>query len=392
VSLADALERAAGALPAQADAIRPANGDAHRLLESTDPAGAAAVLAWLLDKESAESHELLEVWLDEPAGQEAILALDEKALSKPGRKALRRARHQLKSRGVDVKEAPPEPVVARLPSLDDSLSGALVTAFDPRGGRMVYIAEQSPSGGARLFELALDDERGLLQVEVYSAGRSKVRGFLREIAGRGELMGCEVSPEAARALVARAEAVHPQDRPHPKGYGEWRSHLTGAPDGTALPGDEAAAALGEEHTPDRLAAAVALVRERRIGPWPPGGDLLERTAEKIRAGAESGLILAGGRRREQSDAALDEAIAEAYDEPGARLAAFRLREAAFVFWKNGDEDAARACLAAAAAFMDGAAENPVARAMFEVLFEGLIESLEQDAQTEEDAGSLIVKP
>ena len=62
MSLADALERAAGALPAQADAIRPANGDAHRLLESTDPAGAAAVLAWLLDQESAESHELLEVW------------------------------------------------------------------------------------------------------------------------------------------------------------------------------------------------------------------------------------------------------------------------------------------------------------------------------------------
>ena len=63
-----------------------------------------------------------------------------------------------------------------------------------------------------------------------------------------------------------------------------------------------------------------------------------------------------------------------------------------MFWKNGDEDAARACLAAAAAFTDGAAENPVARAMFEVLFEGLIESLDQDAQAEEDAGSLIVKP
>jgi len=52
VSLADALERAASALPDAADAIRDANGDADRVLEALPPQAAAEVLAWLLTEDA----------------------------------------------------------------------------------------------------------------------------------------------------------------------------------------------------------------------------------------------------------------------------------------------------------------------------------------------------
>ena len=48
VGLPEALERAATALPGDADAIRPANGDPAALLRALDAEAAARVLGWLL--------------------------------------------------------------------------------------------------------------------------------------------------------------------------------------------------------------------------------------------------------------------------------------------------------------------------------------------------------
>jgi hypothetical protein len=79
MSLAEALEAAAGALPAEADAIRPANGDAARLLATLSAEGAARVARWLMAERSVDAEELAEVWCEEAAGQAALLAVDEAA-------------------------------------------------------------------------------------------------------------------------------------------------------------------------------------------------------------------------------------------------------------------------------------------------------------------------
>jgi len=63
VSLAAALERAAEALTADADAIRPANGDPDRLLRDLEPAAAVRLLDWLLREAPDAGEELVEAWL-----------------------------------------------------------------------------------------------------------------------------------------------------------------------------------------------------------------------------------------------------------------------------------------------------------------------------------------
>ena len=389
MSLAAALEGAAAALPADADAIRPANGDPVRLLATLGSEGAARVAAWLLAHEPEDAEELVDTWLDLEGGAAALLAVDEASLPKSGRKLLRRARHQLKSKGIAVPEAAPAPTVARLPRVDEALAAAAVTAPDPLGACLVYLVEGHPTGGARLFEIALGEGRGILSVDVYAAGRSKVRAFLRQVTAGRRLAAVDVPPASARALVARSAAAQPGDRPLPAGYREWQAQLRDAPAGAQTPGELVSAALEPAR---ELAPALALVAEGRVGPWPER-DVLERVAKRIQEIGESALIVAGGTRREQVEGVIAAAVEEAYGgEHGARTATL-FRHAAYVFWQRDDEPAARAALAAAERFETAPpAENPLARALFERPLQGLLERLDQAAEAGGETPSLLVTP
>lgn len=392
MSLAEALDAAADALGAQAEAIRPANGDPVKLLAALDPPAAARVLRWVLDHRPEEGGELADAWAEEPGGTQILLGLDEAALSKAGRKVLRRVLHRLRSRGMEVRQRAPEPKVASLPRIQDELSGGFVSPVDPGGTRLVYLLEPNPAGGARLFEAVIDDRVGVLDCQIYSSGRSKVRRFLRELTGRGRFAAVAAPPESVRALIARAVAAQATDRPLPQQFREWRSRLTDVPVETPTPGRLAREALEKDVTKADLEAALELVKQGRVGPWPPSQDALGSLAERLEEKMSSRLIVSGAARREQIDAVFGEFLEESYSESVAALQAHRFCEAAYVFWKRGEDEAARACLAAASAFgSTPVAENPVARAMLEVPLAPLLEKIDQEGEREQES-SLLVRP
>jgi hypothetical protein len=396
VGLPEALERAASALPAHADGVRPANGDPARLLELLDAAAAARVLEWLLCNEPEAGAELAAAWVEDPeAGAESLRQVAGDALPKESKKVLRRALHRLRSRGVAVPRDRPSGVVARLPSLADDLSAAMVSAIDPRGSRLVYLLESNPSGGARLFEVMLDDERGVLEVEIYTTGRSRARQFLREIGGGGRLSAVEASPEAVRALVDRAAREQAEDRPLPRGFAEWRSRVAAAPEGTATPGEEAREALGEDAEDDAaVERAAELVRRREVGPWPPASESLVALGEELAEIGRSRIIVSPVRRRERAESVLREGAERIFDESFAEITARRFEESAYVLGKRDAVEAARSCLAAARGFRTRpAASNPVAKAMLEVVLEPALRKLEEETKNEsEGEKSLLVKP
>ena len=376
MSLADALEAAATALPEHADAIRPANGDPDRLLALLG-AAAPPVLAWLLSERPEDGAELAEAWADAEDGANAVLAVAGASLPKAGRKVLRRVLHRLRSRGLELPEPAPAPVVARLRTADDPFRGAWVSPLDGAGVRLVYLAEPNPSGGVRLFEVVLDDERGVAGFEVYTAPRKHARAFLQSLRTRERFAVVEAPEDAVRALVARAAARQPADRPAPRSFREWRSRVAAVAEGAATPGEQARAALGDGDT-GALQRAVALVHEGRVGPWPAAGDALRLLFERLRAAAESPLVVSGAAQRERAAALVAEAAAEIYAGDGAESAAHRFRESAYVFWKGGDEEAARACLAAAARLEEGGgADHPVAVALLEAALGPALAALER---------------
>jgi hypothetical protein len=390
VSLADALERAASALPDAADAIRPANGDPRRLLASLDAAAAARVLEWLLVHEPEAGGELALAYADETEGAAALLRLRDAELPRPARKELGRALHRLRSRGVAAPPAGlPEGRVATLAPVQDELGGSFVSALDPMGARLVVLLEPNPAGGARLFELVVDEAAGVLECHVYTSGRRDARRFLRALTERKSLEGVEVPPEAVRALLARVAGRRDPERPPARAFDEWRSHLTAGPPGARTPGDLVRDALGDAQDPAALEPAAAeLVRRGTLGPWPPPRAVLERLAERIREAAQGRVIVSGAARSERIREALDACLADVFAGEAAAAHAARFRESAYVAWKMGRADDARAALAAARAFEERpAGENPVARALLEKVLGPFLQSLEA-----EEPQSLIARP
>jgi hypothetical protein len=393
LGLPEALERAASALRSQADRIRPANGDPAQLLELLDADDAASVLEWLMVHEPEAGAELADSWSEGPAGGAApLLRVDSEALPKAGKKVLRRALHRLRSRGVALPEKGPSQVVAKLPPIGDDLETAMISGIDPRGTRIAYLAETHPSGGVRLFEIMLDEERGVLECEAYTTGRSKARKFLREFGRREGFTAIEAPPESVRALVERIASRQLPDRPLPRAFSEWRSRVAAPPDGTATPGELARAALGGDAEPGQVERAAELVRKRELGPWPPESELLNEVAERLAEVGRGRIIVSEPHRREQVNDVLQETLGRVFAERFASATAQRFEESAYVLWKGGAVEDAKACLATARVFREKApGDNPVARTMLEVLLEPVLSKLEEETKSEEER-SLLVKP
>jgi len=392
VGLPEALERAASALRADARDIRPANGDPVQLRRLLGDDAAVRVLRWLFEHEPADAAQLAEAWTDDPdLDPTPVLRVSEQGLSKAATKALRRARHRLRSRGVKVEEARRDPFVATLGRVEGGFEAAALTPIDPRGSRVVYLVEDNPAGGARIFEAVLDEERGVLAFEVYSATRGKARRFLREIARRDSHPAVEATPASVRALLARVAGVQSPKRPPPRSFTESRSRVATAPEGARTPGEIAREALGPA-APALGDRAAELLRAREVGPWPPENRALQATAEKIAELQKSELVVSPAVRREQADGIIDEALEELYAEPFAGCCADRFDEMAYVYWKSGRDDDARACLAAADAFRGSAGEHrPLARVMLEVLLSPVLGRLEDAAAIGKET-SPIVRP
>ncbi len=393
MSLADSLEAAAEALADDADSIRPANGDPRQLLSLLAGPGAVRVMTWLLVNEPDAASELATGWLADQRGAEPLLQISEQGLPKPGRKVLRRALHQLRSRGVETPRAAPSARVAKLPAVDDDIEAAYVTALDPRGSQLVFMIESNPTGGARLFEALIDETRGIADFKLYRASRSRVRAFVKQATRGGALQAVEAEPASVRALITRIAAVHSPDRPPPNAFKEWHARLETEAEPAATPGEVAAAHLTGEVTLAQRSRAAKMVREGSLGPWPPAREVLTELADRVSSQTEGKLVVSAATSRGRAGDAVAEAAKTLFSGDFAKVTAGRFEESAYVCWKSGREDDARACLAAASDLRgDAPEESPAALALVEVLLAPALESLKQNESEEQAPDSLLVRP
>lgn len=388
MSLPESLERAATALPALAERIRPANGDPFRLLELLAPDDAAKVLAFVVADEAEAGEELLDAFAEQPAGAAVIAVVPEGELPKAARKVLRRALHRLRAQGVAIASPGVSPTASAATAPESTGAGAgaragdrfraaHLSAPDFRGTRMAYLVDDHPSGGARLFEIRFDLARGILDFKIYNAGRSKVRGFLKSLVEGTQQRLFEVDHTALCALIRRASQAQPADRPLPTFFVEWRSRLFGeALDEVATPGEIARRELGvAEDAAKSLEQVVEAIREGRIGPWPPQASFLGEQMDGART-AVTGLE--GEARAAALERFLDGVTEALAQDAGSERWTDALAEWAFIEWQRADEGRARALLAVAAGFAgEKAAEvrRALARARADALFGPFLESL-----------------
>ena len=397
IGLPEALERAAAALPGDADEIRPANGDPFALLSLLDREASQRVLEWLLANEPLAGSELVGAWADAGGDAAALLTrIDGAGLPKQARKALRRAHHRMRSRGESIPVRVQQPIVATLPKVVDEIAISLVSGLDPRGTRMAYIVESDPSGGARLFAAAIDEDRGVRELEIFSAGRSKIKAFIRDCTRREDYPAVEAPVDAVRALIARSAAKQPADQPAPRAFAEWRTHIAEPAEGASTPGELARAALVADDAAEigDVGRALALLRDQSIGPWPPSNDILSEIVQRLGEVAEGVVVVSAAAKQEQLDQALDEAVDQVFESGFAGSTANRFEETAYIFWRQEALEDARACLAAAKAFRGAKAEyRELGRAMLEVVLAPALKSIErQSEKTENRDGPSMVSP
>ena len=375
MSLAESLERAAESLPEDAEQIRPANGDPFQLLDLLDDAAGVRVLAWLFVNQLPAGEELASAWLEEEEGAAIIVSVPETELPKHGRKALRRLVHQARSRGIDVvDDASGVPHVGRLPDLNEKISMAHVSPYDPRGGRLVYIVESSPSGGARVFETLLDAVRGIVDFQVYRAGRRQVGDFVRDLTSRSRFPAVEADPGSVRALIRRHRDMQSPDLRLPKTFSEWRVKLGLEGTGIPTPGEQVRSELGDVVGAGSMDALVAEVSEGRLGPWPPESAFLEKIVVLLHEEFSS-----VDRDDQALDARLNEEVQRLYVEGDiAGINAERFEETAYIFWRGGDNGLAGACLATADRLRGGNLEvGPVVAALIAGVRSALKQELDQ---------------
>lgn len=381
MSLAESLERAAVELPQDAGGIRPANGDPIRLFELLAEDSRRRVLSWLLANASEAAQELAQVWINEADGARDVAAVDTEGLSKDGRKVLRRLLHLARSQGLvlDEEAAEAAPRVARLAQLDEKISAGFLSPHDPRGGRLVYLVESSPGGGARVFEALLDEDRGVADFQVYRAGRRQVKSFIRDVTQRKRFRAVETDAASVRALIARRAHGQPESTPLPAAFKEWRNRLALAEGVRRTPGEQALESLSSEAVAAQIDALVGEVEASRLGPWPPQPAALEAAMVPVRA---SFAGEPGGPGAELDEEALAKAVHVAVTEIYAcelgPVNAERLEESAYLFWKQDETGHAQACLASAAALREeGSDLGPVMAACAKIVGDALVADLQR---------------
>ncbi|MCH7598288.1 MAG: hypothetical protein IH973_00915 [Myxococcales bacterium] len=390
MSLPEALEQAAAALPEQADLIRPANGDPTQLLATLTDDGSQQVLAWLLTHEPEAGEDLLLAWCEDDRGVERVQSIDVGQLPKPGKKLLRKALHRMRTSGLEVADAPAAiPVVARLSEIADEFAESYMTPVDSRGTCLLFLVEANPTGGARLFQVQLDERRGIVEFEVYNVGRSKTRKFLRKLtdaAHAGSGGAVKVDQTVARGEIRRIAKIHPTDRPFPRAFSEWRRKLE------AGAGDESLAeltrrALGDHSGQDSQKVDERIadrVRASEIGPWPPDASRLTEVSTQLGTAIDAVVSKKGKARSDALDESLAPATAALFEGDHAIQVAARFETSAYVALKAEREEDARDYLAIAANFRAGElAGNLTARAMTEVLTASVLKRVEEPAAEDE---------
>jgi hypothetical protein len=234
----------------------------------------------------------------------------------------------------------------------------------------------------------------VLRFEVYQATRSQARDFVKRVERQGPGAAVELDVATAQAQVLRASQAPGAGTPPPR-WIEWRGRLGDAAE-ARLPGELAREALALPEGHEGIDQAVRLVAEGAVGPWPPGREVIVGLFEKLRSVLDSPLVVSEATRREQVTKLVDETATEIYGGGAGPVAALRLREMAFVFWRGGDEERARACLAGALSFEgDAPGESPVARAFVERWLAPMLAAAagkEGKSPPAEDDSPLLVRP
>ena len=318
-----------------------------------------------------------------------LVALEPRAANRAVRKEIRRALYRLRQRGVPVPEPPaPEAAPSAAPA---STAEGLVSFFDARGDRVVWIIRPLDTGGALLIAAQINEPGGLRDVHVVEAARKRLRTVRREMETDA---GIRLVPADWRSLDALLVEAHERaaSTERDRDYLRVRPRLTTEPPrAPAEPVSTRITPPGADEASPLAANGAALLQEPELRGWNPTPEAAKPFVEEIAGIRESPLVLSRMAQDERVREVLRRAATTLF--PPAVLAR-RLEGTAYVLAETGRTHPARVALAVAQLVRARPADSievPFVAALVERAVGTLLaESTARDEEARR--GSLVVTP
>lgn len=312
------------------------------------------------------------------------------------KREIKRALYKLSQRGLwREPEAPPPPSTQELLGPSEDQPEAWVSAIDPSGSRLLWMARRTGSGEMASMSAMVNETVGLQEFYAGGTTRKSLREAQRDLGTRNGVHLVEAPWQHVDALLQRAVALgakpeqaadvararreivpHPATTPPPSPVDALLDRAAAAADAAAL--DDSVRALGE----------------REVGAWLLPRSWVEPALGALDEAQSSVVIVSPQQQEERARDAVQRAANEIFAPAERReLFAARFDETAYLFARRGHADLARALVAAAEATRGGrpVGEIPVL-AQITAASLALAAQIRQRQAQQEKSSSLVVTP
>ena len=368
-------------LPAPLDAVvqalpLPLAVDVARQAALDDPVRGLAVLRTVRPNvEAANLPVLVDGLAAIPLTGSAVMLMDFLSDSPPKalQKAVKKALHRLKSRGVvfNDHQAPRQVVLGGAVS---RLERCLASFIDASGDRMILMIRTRPGAGYQIAYLVLNYGTGIRFAKALQVSRRELPELLESVQAQAPLV--ELEPAHCQRQIALVQQMNLATRtPVPEDFFMLRD-LIGEPD--AMP---EIGAIYEALSPEDVELARAqddhasdLLELPELAGWTLPESVVQTYADALSEIDESKIVVSETMQRERIDRVFEGAMREVLGEESRAIMRLRLEETAYYFLQTDRRLEALWALGAAESLLDDNPDrlrlNPFAGALLERSLEG----------------------
>jgi len=277
-----------------------------------------------------------------------LQALFRPASDKKILKGIRRSLYRIEQRGIPIEPAGREREERSVlrPPVEDPMEG-FISAVDSEGSQIVFLTVPRKPKGLYLLQGIVSDTRGLIEFNQVETTKKGFRRFYQSITEPGQLPVVEVDAGYCRFLLEEAAQLNER-----RGESPPAPYLTSKRDLERVKLNETPPVLlllderEIQEDPRLLKNSSDLFQSELFSSWFLPQEEVQKYAESIEEAEESRLVLNPAQKETRLQETYQKAMVELFSEERRLLYKRRLEEMAYVLLKEGEEDSARAALAA----------------------------------------------
>ena len=355
-----------------------------------------SLLLKVLSTSDKLSHKVIE-YLGSLADKNSLLLLTyllQEVKDKECAKSIKKTLYRLKNKGVEVSSpepvipAPPEKKKVSLPS-----PTAYATSIDPLGERLIIAVKPTSDQEVTIFQFLVSDQKGINDLIVSLSTPKEWKNHLTKLQSTKGLTLVEIDlPYCIFLIKESTQKNHESGTRIPESYFLWKKFSNEI--GDSLESAMIYRILNAEEIRSQeslLGKSPGLLKERELTLWLLEWRFLLDSYRELYDAEHSTLVLAEYQKEQRVSEIVNKTTRQFFDDKNRLVFQRRLEETAYILWKKGNVEDAKAALAAALAFAPQGVpseKHPFALKTVEENFKFLKEQAQKEKRS--DSGRIIL--